>query len=56
MTIRPINQEDLVVWPDGTFCHYHELSQMSHMSDDYEIVPAGTPRYEEITNSQPTSA
>lgn len=31
--------EDLVVWPDGTTCHYDELSEYSHMSDDYQIVP-----------------
>lgn len=22
-------------WPDGTWCYRHELSQMTHKSDDY---------------------
>ena len=25
-------------WPDGTWCDLHELREMTHMSDDYQIV------------------
>lgn len=26
------------VWPDGTWCEHDELSQMTHMGDDYGII------------------
>lgn len=38
--------EDVIRWPDGTWCYRHELAEFSHMSDDYEVLAAGTPRYE----------
>lgn len=25
-------------WTDGTWCDLHELREMTHMSDDYQIV------------------
>jgi len=25
-------------WPDGTWCDLHDLHEMTHMSDDYQIV------------------
>ena len=38
---RPIDLEDLCVWPDGTYCQVHELECMTQgpcaKSDDYEI-------------------
>lgn len=46
MNVRKIEQEDLVLWPDGTNCFYYELSEMGHMSDDYEVIPQDSPRYE----------
>lgn len=48
MSIRKIESDDLVVWPDGTTCYYHELEEFSFMSDDYEVVPQGTARYLEL--------
>lgn len=51
MHIRPISSEDLVVWPDGTTCFHHELSQFGHKSDDYEVVPQGTALYDELLAS-----
>lgn len=30
--------EKIYVWADGTWCEPCELSQMSHMSDDYATV------------------
>lgn len=53
MTIREIQNEDLVVWPDGTTCYYYELEEYSFMSDDYEVVPQDTPRYLELTADNP---
>lgn len=40
--------DDLVVWPDGTTCLRRELGEFGHMSDDYEIVPFDSPRWNEL--------
>lgn len=48
MTIRRIDEEDLILWPDGTYCHYYELSEMSHKSDDFEVIPFDSIRYNEV--------
>lgn len=50
MNIRPISQEDIFVWPDGAWCYRYELAEMTHMSDDYEVVPFGTSRHAEVTS------
>lgn len=42
---REPSPDDLIVWPDGTQCHRSELSQMTHMSDDYTVLYYGTPEY-----------
>lgn len=26
------------LWPDGTLCHWDEIDEMTHMSDDYELL------------------
>lgn len=44
--------EDILLWPDAddmtgpTWCFRHELSQMTHMSDDFEVLPFDSPRYQ----------
>jgi hypothetical protein len=37
-----------MLWPDGTWCYRHELSEMNHMSDDYEIIAFGSSKYLEL--------
>lgn len=39
--------EDLILWPDGTRCLREQLWEMTHMSDDYEIIPWGSARWDE---------
>lgn len=34
--------EDIVVWPDDTWCYRHDLPTMNHMSDDYEVISIST--------------
>ena len=46
--IRAIQSNDLILWPDGTWCLYEQIHEYSHMSDDYTVVPADTPEYEEF--------
>jgi hypothetical protein len=43
-----MNNEDTCLWADGTWCYRYELHEMSHMSDDYEVIAFGTARYEEL--------
>ncbi len=44
------DSEDILLWPDDmtgpTWCWRHELSEMSHMSDDFEVLPFGSPRHQ----------
>jgi hypothetical protein len=30
--------EDILLWSDDTWCYRYELSEMSHMSDDYFVL------------------
>lgn len=32
--------EDIIVWPCATWCYRSELPEMTHMSDDFEVIPA----------------
>ena len=34
--------EDIILWPDGTWCYRHELTEYGHMSDDYVVLEYGT--------------
>lgn len=40
--------DDICVWADGTWCYGSELSGMTHMSDDYEVVAFDSPRWHAI--------
>lgn len=40
--IKPISCDDIMVWPDGTWCYRSELDEYAHMSDDYITLPADT--------------
>jgi len=33
------HSEDIFLWPDGTWCYREEKSQLTHLSDDYEVLP-----------------
>lgn len=39
---------NVIIWADGTWCYDDELSEMTHMSDDYEThhVPEDFTEYE----------
>ena len=40
------SSDDLILWSDGTWCFGYELhDEMTHMSDDYEVIPCGSDRY-----------
>ena len=37
--------DDIVIWPDNTWCYRNELHEMSYMSDDYVTVSVDSPEY-----------
>lgn len=45
---NPPDPEDVILWPDYTWCWRHELSEMNHKSDDFQIVYAGTKEWEDF--------
>ena len=34
--------EDVILWPDGTWCYRHELVEYGWLSDDYIVLEYGT--------------
>lgn len=52
MQILTPKEDDILEWPDGTWCYRSELEEMSHMSDDYTTIPAGSERWELILCTQ----
>lgn len=50
--IKPIHPDDLIVWPDGTRCTRAELDEMRHRSDDFELIPAGSAKWEELMKEE----
>lgn len=41
-----LDPDDVILWPDDTWCYRHELAEFNHKSDDYEVLAVGTPAYE----------
>lgn len=37
--------DDILIWPDGTWCYQFELHEMQWMSDDYERLQFDSPEY-----------
>lgn len=50
-----INSElDIFLWSDNTWCYRQELNQMTHMSDDFIVIPFGSLYYpDDITILEP---
>lgn len=40
-----MNPDDILLWPDGTWCYSSDLSEYAFMSDDYEVIKVGTIRH-----------
>ena len=39
------SSDDVFRWPDGTWCYRYEHPEMSHMSDDFEVIRLDTPEW-----------
>jgi hypothetical protein len=46
----PPDNEDVILWPDESWCFAHELGGYGWKSDDYERISFDTPRWREIVN------
>lgn len=44
--------EDLVVWPDDSWCYREDLEECSWKSDDYAVVSVDDPMYDYLVNGQ----
>jgi hypothetical protein len=47
------DKDDVLVWPDGTWCYYFERAEYSHMSDDYRVIPYLNAEWFAVTNQMP---
>lgn len=45
-----MNNEDLVVWPDNSWCYAEDLEEYPWKSDDYVLVSADDPKYNYYLN------
>lgn len=52
MSKQAPDSEDILLWPDDmtgpTWCYRYELGEMSHMSDDFEVLPFESDRHREF--------
>ena len=52
MNVREINGEDILLWPNGSWCYRYELEDnFGHLSDDYVVIPVDTPRWQEVVDA-----
>lgn len=47
-----ISEDDILVWPDGTWCYRDQLPGMSHMSDDYHQIGAYSLAWREFLDNE----
>ena len=40
--------DDICFWPDETWCFYSDILDFEYMGDDYEVIPFGTDRWDEL--------
>jgi hypothetical protein len=37
-----MSPDDVLIWPCGTYCQRYQLAEHGHLSDDYELLKAGS--------------
>lgn len=47
-----MNNEDLIVWPDNSWCYAEDLEEYPWKSDDYVLVSKDDPNYNYWINCQ----
>lgn len=49
-TTTASHPDDICLWPDGEWCYRTDLAEFtSWKSQDYEVIRAGSPRYDDIS-------
>jgi hypothetical protein len=49
-----MNSDDVLLWPDSTWCYRYELSEYGFMGDDYQVLKYDTDAWERFLNRQET--
>ena len=44
--------EDVIKWPDGTWCYRYELPEFSHKTDDYEVLSFDASEWHKFMDAQ----
>ena len=47
-----MNKEDVLTWADGTWCYGHELDEMTHMSDDFQVLKESSLAWERFLDRE----
>ena len=47
--VQPASPDDLIVWPDGTYCFRHDLAEYTFMGDDRRTVAFGSAEWERMS-------
>jgi hypothetical protein len=47
-----LSLEDIMMWADDDWCYRYELTEMTHRSDDYRVIPFGSEGYLDIVGAQ----
>lgn len=45
------SSEDIILWSDATICLREDLPGMTHMSDDYVVIPYGSEYWQRAYNT-----
>lgn len=48
-TITEVRPDDIILWPDGAWCYREWLEEYTWMSDDYQVLPVGSPEWHDFT-------
>ena len=46
-----LSPDDLIIWPDGDWCHRHELEDFTDKSDDFSVISAFVSEYDDFFRS-----
>ena len=46
------DQDDIIVWADGTWCYRYELHEFTWMSDDYTVIAFDSDYFREFIAGQ----
>ena len=42
------NSEDVLIWPNGVWCHRCDRAQLDHLGDDFEVLKVSTQAWQDF--------